>query len=156
MTAFLIAVSYVIHTLATVIFIGHYLLHSLIYLPALSHLEGAGPAALGAISQRSRYWLYSALVFFAITGVYLMIIDPNYLGLGNFNNPWAILMLVKHLVILVMIGLGFWYNFIVRVGPMMRSNTSATQGVISYRTYCSAMTICGILVLILTSLAQVE
>jgi len=137
--------------MATVIFIGHFVLLAAIYLPALAN----NPTALSKISKRSRWWLYASLLVFALTGVYLTFVDPNYLGIGNFNNFWSIIMLVKHLVILGMVGMGFWFNAIMRVGPLMSSNTGTTQALARFRWYTNAMASSGVLVLLLTALAQV-
>jgi uncharacterized membrane protein len=155
MSQLLIATSTTLHALALIIFIGHYLLMSLIYLPALSRLDN-GAKALGEMSARSRPWLYGSILIFIITGVHLMLVNPNYLGIGNFSNPWALLMLIKHIVILVMIGLGFWFNMLQRVGPTMRSNSNAAQGVAKFRQYSNLMALCGVLVLALTAFAQVQ
>jgi uncharacterized membrane protein len=152
MTPILIALSYWLHALATVIFIGHFVLLAVMYLPALADT----PAALSAISKRSRIWMYASLLVFTITGVYLMFVDPNYLGIGKFDNFWSVMMLIKHLLIVGMIGMGFWFNTIMRVGPLMSSNTGAVQAVARFRWYVNAMAICGVLVLLLTALAQVD
>ena len=85
-----------------------------------------------------------------------MLIDPNYLGVGNFSNGWAVLMLVKHILVGGMIALGFWFNAILRVGPMMGSNNSAELGMRRFCSYSYLMTICGVVVLLLTGLAQME
>jgi len=150
-----IATSTTLHALAMIIFIGHYVLMSLIYLPALSKLDN-GATALGEMSAHSRRWMYGSILVFAVTGVHLMLVEPNYMGIGNFSNPWAMLMLIKHLVIVVMIGLGFWFNMLQRVGPAMRSNSGAAQGVAKFRQYSNAMAICGVIVLALTALSQVQ
>jgi uncharacterized membrane protein len=155
MTQLLIAASTTLHALAMIVFIGHYLLMSLIYLPALSGLDNGGKA-LGEMSRRSRRWLYGSILVFFVTGVHLMLVDPNYMGIGNFSNPWTMLMLVKHILIVVMIGLGFWFNALQRVGPAMRSNTGAAQGVAKFRQYSTAMAVCGVLVLALTALSQAQ
>jgi len=158
MTYILVSISYWLHVLATVLFIGHYLLLSLIYLPVLSIMDlsaGIG-TALSEISKRSRGWMYASLAVFIVTGIYLMIVNPSYMGVGNFSNPWAILMLVKHLIIVVMIGMGFWFNAIQRVGPLMSSNTGAQHAFEQFRWYSNAMAICGVGVLLLTALAQVQ
>ncbi len=155
MTQLLIATSTMLHALSTLVFIGHYVLMSLIYLPALSNMD-TGPMALGEMSRRSRRWMYGSILVFFVTGVHLLLVDPNYMGIGNFSNPWAMMMLIKHIIILVMIGLGFWFNFIQRVGPAMRSNSSAAQGVAAFRRYSNFMAICGVLVLALTALSQVQ
>jgi uncharacterized membrane protein len=155
MTQLLIATSTTLHALAMIIFIGHYLLLSLIYLPALSNGEN-GAKALGEMSHRSRRWLYGSILVFFVTGVHLMLVDPNYLGIGNFSNPWVLLMLIKHIVIVVMIALGFWFNAIQRVGAVMRSNSGAAQGVAKFRRYSNSMAVSGVLVLALTALSQVQ
>ena len=85
-----------------------------------------------------------------------MLIDPGYLGFMDFGNFWGIVMLVKHILVFAMIALGFWFNAILRVGPMMSSNNNAELGIIRFRQYANAMAICGVLVLLLTALAQVE
>ena len=92
----------------------------------------------------------------AEAGTYLTIVDPNYLGIGKFDNFWAIMMLVKHIVIVGMIGIGFWFNAILRVGPMMSSNHGAEQAIARFRNYVNCMAVSGVLVLLLTALAQVK
>jgi uncharacterized membrane protein len=153
MSQILIALSVWLHALGTVVLIGHYLLLSLLYLPVLARYN---PTILSEISKRSRPWLYISLLIFMVTGIYLMLIDPNYLGVGNFGNVWGVMMLMKHLLVVGMIGLGFWFNAILRVGPMMGSNNSAELGTRRFRLYSNLMAISGILVLLLTALAQVE
>jgi uncharacterized membrane protein len=158
MSTILIALSIWLHNMGTVILIGHYLLLSLIYLPVLSKKESVNITGviLSEISKRSRPWLYISLLTFALTGIYLTFADPNYLGFADFGNVWGILMLVKHLIIVGMVGMGFWFNAILRVGPMMRSNNGAEQAARRFRLYVNLMAISGVLVLLLTALAQVE
>ncbi len=152
MSQILIALSTWLHALATTVLIGHYLLLSVIYLPVLAK---NGPA-LSEISKRSRSWLYIALLIFAVTGTYLMLIDSGYLGFMNFSNFWGMMMFTKHILVFAMLALGFWYNAILRVGPMMGSNNSAELGIQRFRTYSNWMTILGVLILLLTALSQVQ
>ena len=154
MTQVLTSLSYCFHAMASVIFIGHFVLLALIYLPILSR-RGDG-VALSEISKSSRPWLYASLIVFMVTGIYLMLVYPNYMGVGNFSNIWAIMMLLKHILIVAMIGMGFWFNAILRVGPMMSSNNGAAQAIARFRTYVNMMAACGILVLLLTAFAQVK
>lgn len=153
MSQTLLSLSFWLHSLATVVFIGHYVVLSLIYLPVLSSAEGR---FLSEISKRSRSWLYVSMIIFAITGVYLTFVDPNYRGIGNFSNPWAILMLVKHLLLVGMVGMGFWFNALLRVGPLMSSNTGAVQAQARFRQYSNLMALAGILVLLLTAISQAQ
>ena len=153
MAQILIALSVWLHALGTVVLIGHYLLLSVIYLPVLARYNST---ILSEISKRSRPWMYTSLLIFMMTGIYLMLVDPNYLGVGNFGNIWGVLMLIKHILVVGMIGLGFWFNAILRVGPMMGSNNSAELGMRRFHLYSNLMTISGVLVLLLTALAQME
>jgi hypothetical protein len=82
--------------------------------------------------------------------------DPNYNGVGDFGNLWSVLMLVKHLLIMAMIALGFWYNAVLRLGPMMSSNNGIEQAIARFDLYSKLMAGCGALVLLLTALAQME
>jgi len=158
MTQSLIALSFWLHALGTVILIGHYCLLSLVYLPVFEKnlADPVSRTMLSEISKRSRSWLYVSLLIFAITGIYLTFVDPNYLGIGNFGNPWAILMLVKHLLILGMLGMGFWYNGLMRVGPQLVSNRGADQAFARFRQYSNLMAITGILILLLTAISQAQ
>jgi uncharacterized membrane protein len=129
-----------------------------VYLPAFekNQSDPVCRTILSEISKRSRVWLYVSMLIFAVTGIYLTFVDPNYLGIGNFGNPWAILMLVKHVLLLAMIGMGFWFNVILRVGPLLSSKTGASQGLARFRQYSNLMAITGVLVLLLTAISQVQ
>jgi uncharacterized membrane protein len=155
MSQIIFSLSTWLHTIATLLLIGHYLLLSLIYLPVLAK-EEAGGIILSAISKRSRVWMYLSLAIFAITGIYLMLIDPNYLGFGDFGNTWGVIMLTKHILIGGMIVIGFWFNAIQRVGPMMSSNNNAEQAIARFSLYSKLMAALGMVILFLTALAQVE
>lgn len=151
----LTALSYTLHTLATAIFIGYFLLTSLVTIPALRQIEQGG-RALGEISRRSRYWMYAALAVFLLTGLYLMLVDPNYRGVGQFNNAWSVLMLVKHIAILGMLVLGFVYNAILRVGHLVRSKPDDPAALARFAQYHNLMTVLGVLVVVLTAISQIE
>jgi len=153
MSQILVALSFWLHAIGTLILIGHYFLLSVIYLPVL---EKGGGFFLSQISKRSRPWMYASLLIFIVTGIYLMFADPNYLGVGDFGNLWGVLMLIKHVLIVAMIGTGFLFNGLLRVGPMMSSNTSAQFGIRRFRLYSNLMAISGVLVLLLTALAQIQ
>ena len=153
MSQFFISLSLWLHSLATTVMIGHYLLLSLVHLPAMNASNGP---LLSAISKRSRSWLYASLAVFIVTGTHVMIIDPNYLGFADFGNFWGIMMLLKHTLIVAMLGLGFWFNAILRVGPMMSSNSGVDQAFARFRSHSNWMSILGVLVLLLTALAQVQ
>ena len=157
MSEILIAVSTWLHALATVVFIGHFILLAFFYLPAVKDQpEIPVGAVLGEFSKRSRAWMYVALLIFMITGVHLTLVDKNYRGVGDFGNLWSILMLVKHVLIMGMILAGFWFNAILRVGPMLFSKTGSSQAMERFRLYNTGMAITGVLVLLLTAISQMK
>ncbi len=101
MDIILIAASW-LHLLATVTLIGLYLVMAFAVTPAAI----AAPAHAGLVLEAYRRAKAPALIgwlLFIVSGVTLTLIDPQYAGLGRFDSPWAILMLVKHLLVLVMI-----------------------------------------------------
>jgi uncharacterized membrane protein len=157
MTQALTALSFWLHSLAMTVFIGHYLLLALIYLPAMRQnpLDATGPI-LSGFSRQSRRWMYVSLVIFMVTGIYLMLLDPSYMGVGQFGNIWSMMMLVKHIVVLVMIGAGFWFNAIWRVGPMLSSRSSGELAYGRFKLYVNIMAISGVVVLLLTAVAQIQ
>jgi hypothetical protein len=65
-------------------------------------------------------------------------------------------MLVKHILILGMIAAGFWFNAILRVGPMLSSKTGSSQAMDRFRLYNNGMAITGVLILLLTAVSQVK
>lgn len=136
-----------------VVMIGYYLLLIMIFIPTLSN---GGETYLSEISRRSRAWLYISLGIFLLTGFYLMLVDANYMGIGKFNNPWSILMLVKHLLILGMIGIGFWVNMIWRAGQRLRTDEQPAQALGRFRWYANTMGILGAAILLLTAVSQVQ
>ena len=155
MSQVLIATSVWLHAMATVIFIGYYVVLALICLPAVDDAAWViRGAVISAISKRSRVWLYVSLVVFAVTGAYLTLADPSYMGLGNFGSPWALLMLVKHVVIMGMIAAGFWINAILRLGPLASANGGGAQAAKGFRGHVSLMAAAGALVLLLTAASQ--
>jgi len=156
MTQFLIPLSNLLHTLATILFVGYFILMVILVIPVLSAKGTTGMQALSELSKRSRWWLYGALAIFAVTGVYLTLSDANYSGLGKFDSAWSILMLVKHILILVILAIGFWFNAIKRVGPAMLSTSNAAAGLKRFTLYCNLMNIFGLLVVALTAIWQMQ
>src|SRR5512140_1813096 len=118
MSQIFISTSLWLHSLATVIFIGHQILLAVLYVPALSKRGAEGAEALAVISKGSRPWLYVALLVFAVTGV--------------------LLTLVKHILVVVMIGIGLWFNAIKRVGPALHANPGG-QTMRRFRSYAISM-----------------
>jgi uncharacterized membrane protein len=148
-TTLLTALSLLFHTLATIVMVGHYLLLAAAYLPALRRSLDAPTlsTALAAMNSGIRSRMLPALLVFAVTGFYLMTVNSAYHGLGQFSNAWSLLMLVKHLLIVVMVVLGFRFN------NSFKPNEPLPAG---FDAKLVAVFVCGVLVLLLTAFAQAQ
>ena len=106
-----------LHTIAFVITWGYYGVLGRIVLPALERsLEPPAQAAtLVAIERRALPFIGLTLVLFTVTGTYLLVIDPQYAGLGNvFASTWTRLMLVKHLLVVGLVIMGITVDWLIR------------------------------------------
>ena len=154
MEQFLTTLSTIAHSLATTLFIGYYFVMAVLVLPNLGKSGSAGYETLSRISKQSRWWLYGSLAILALTGAFLTFADPNYAGIGQFDTPWAIFMLAKHIVIVLMLFIGFWFNAIKRVGKGMLSTSNAAAAYLRFKRYILTMSLLGMVVLILTGIGQ--
>ncbi len=153
MTTFLVSLSTWLHTLATIVFIGYYLFTGLVYLPIF---ERRMPACdlrdlLEQVSARLRPFYGGSLLIFLVTGTYLTLINESYLGFGNFfANPWSILIVVKHVLVLAFLGLAF-YSERAFLGQISEEKPKALK---QFRWAVNINTVMGIAILLLTSIAQ--
>jgi uncharacterized membrane protein len=105
-----------LHTVAFVIAWGFYGILARMILPGLGKsLDLAGQVkSLAAIERRALPFVLLAIVLFAASGTYLLVINPRYDGLGSFTNTWATLMLLKHGLVIALIGLGVLIDYLIR------------------------------------------
>ena len=153
MSMFLVALSTWLHALATVVFIGYYLFASLIYLPVLERQmqTNALRELLEQVSARLRPFFGGSLLIFLVTGTYLMLINQNYLGLGNFfANQWSILMVSKHVLVLVFLALAI-FSERAFLGQISDERPEAFK---QFRWTLNINMILGLVILLLTSIAQ--
>jgi uncharacterized membrane protein len=154
MNNILIALSTWLHVLATIGMVGYFVFASLVYLPifekrtAPDELRGV----LEQVSARSRPVFGGSLLIFLVTGTYLMLVNEQYMGLGNFfANNWSILIIIKHVVVLVFLALAIIAErvYLSKIGP---ANPEALQ---RYRLSLNIDLLLGVLILLMTAVAQV-
>jgi uncharacterized membrane protein len=153
MAIFLVALSTWLHTLATIVMIGYYLFTSLIFLPIFeSQIRGTALRnMLERVSSRLRPFFGGSLLIFLVTGTYLMLINNNYLGLGNFfGNPWSILIVIKHGLMLAFLSLAI-YSERVFLAQVCDEKPGALR---PFRLALNVNLFLGLLILLLTSIAQ--
>lgn len=153
MSNILIATSTWLHALATIVMVGYYMFTSLIYLPILERQMQANALRdlLEQISARLRPFFGGSLLIFLITGTHLMLINQNYLGLGNFfGNPWSILIVIKHVLVVTFLALAV-YSERVYLGQISNEKRVALK---QFRTALRINTIQGAVIILLTSITQ--
>lgn len=154
MPAFLIALSTWLHVLATVVFVGYYLFTGLIYLPVFERQLQINTLRelLECISARLRPIFGSSLLIFLVTGTHLMVINKNYLGLGQFfSNPWSVLMVIKHVLVLAFLILAIFSEraFLAQISD------KKPQALKNFRYAVNINTILGVIIVLMTSIVQV-
>jgi uncharacterized membrane protein len=148
-----------LHTVAFVIAWGYYGVLGRIVLPGLERSLGpAGVApALASIERRASPLVVVSMVLFGVTGSYLLAVDPEYAGLGNFfATTWTTLMLVKHGVVVALVVAAVFVD-----GSVRRLETAATDEERGFalrrvRLSAEAATALGALIALLTAAAQLS
>ena len=153
MSTFLIALSTWLHALATIVMIGYFIFTCLIYLPVFERRMQADDLRnlLEQISARLRPFFGGSLLIFLVTGTHLMLINENYLGLGNFfANPWSILIVIKHVLVIPFLALAV-------LSERMFLPQISDRNPDAFKHYRRALNIdmaLGVVILLLTAIAQ--
>ncbi len=154
MSAFFIALSTGLHVLATIVFVGYYLFTGLIYLPVLERQMSTNSLRelLECISGRLRPYFGGSLLIFLVTGTYLMLINKSYLGLGYFfSNPWSILIVIKHVLVLAFLVLAV-FSERAFMGQISDKKPEALK---NFKLAMNLNTALGVIIVLMTSMAQV-
>jgi uncharacterized membrane protein len=102
----ILAVSYFVHLVATVTWLGGLVIQLLFLLPALRAAVRDQPTQyrlLALLRRRIVPFFNLSLALLIVTGLTQMAGDPNYDGLLSFDNAWSQAMLLKHLAFAGMI-----------------------------------------------------
>jgi uncharacterized membrane protein len=148
-----------VHALSTVIMFGFYGVFGRIVLPALER-SVSGPslgAAVAGVARRALPFMILSIVAFTISGAYLLVIDEEFAGLGNFRgSTWNTLMLVKHgLVAVMVVGAGLVHVLAGRLADPEQTDSELREGLTWLRFAAEGTTALGALILLLTAAAQV-
>lgn len=155
MSTILVILSLWLHNLATAITVGYFLLMSLVFVPMVTGGH-VGCPFLYHMSRRVRPWLgLSMLVFFG-TGMLFLVVDDNYLGFARFENAWSLLMLVKHILVVAVIGLYALLEVTLRrIGEgQVAGEETAARGLRRCTLVAFGLSLTGAFTLLLTAAAQ--
>ena len=147
-----------LHSFATVFVLGYYALLAFVVVPVLRRTLDAPSLGrvIPKIERRALPLILAALVVFVITGAYMLSTDAQFQGLGHaFVNTWSTLIVVKHAVVIVLVGFGVYIDLLV-VPDIARPVDEAFQAAAVRRLARSATAIAalGTVVLLLTAAAQ--
>jgi len=91
------------------------------------------------------------LLVLLLTGFHLMLVNESYEGLGRFfANPWSILIVVKHVLVLTLLGLAAY----VERAYLPRISEVQSEAPRRFRWALTINLIQGAVILLLTSIAQ--
>lgn len=145
-----------LHLIATVALLGYYGIVGLLVVPVLWRIVPARELgdSIASVERRAFPVIIGSLAVFLATGVYLMGVDPQYGGVGDVSgSAWATLFLVKHLVVLGMVGVGVYIDaLIVRRFALPEATDQAA--VRRLEVAAGFMTALGAVVLLLTAAGQ--
>jgi len=126
-----LAVSYFLHLVATVVWIGGLVAMALVVGPGLRRAlsdDAAFARALASIDARFRPLSGLSLAVLVVTGLVQMTANENYKGFLNLSNLWAQAILLKHVAVIGMIAVGAAMQFGVQPA-LQRSAMLAAHGV---------------------------
>ena len=95
-----------LHTVAFAIAWGYYGVLGRLIVPALDDAIDASSwsSSLVAIERRALPLLGVAIALIVATGVWLLVVDPRYEGVGNlFASTWTTLMFLKHVAVVAFV-----------------------------------------------------
>jgi uncharacterized membrane protein len=114
MPQWVLVLSLFFHLIATVTWVGGLVATAIFIYPAVQRTLKEQPALYRLLAQvRRRFFPLSilSLVTLVVTGLFQMTADPSYDGFMTFDNIWSQIMLVKHIVIVAMVGAGVLLQF---------------------------------------------
>lgn len=104
MPAWALALTYWLHMLATVVWLGSLAALALLVLPAATRVldPDAQVALINAVQPRLETLSWGSMALLVATGMFQMSGDANFTGLISTQNPWSAAMLTKHLLVIAM------------------------------------------------------
>ncbi len=107
MPTWLLALSYWIHLIATVTWLGGLMMMAIVAWPAVRNKVMDGSHWLELL-RRLTPWANISLVFLWVTGFLQMSANPNYDGFLAVDSLWAQAILLKHIAVLGMMVFGLY------------------------------------------------
>lgn len=166
MINFWLALAFWFHLLATIVWVGGLALLALVVWPGARAVLGPGPQLNALLREWQRRfdplaWL--SLAVLVVTGLMQMAANPNYEGFLRVENGWAWAILLKHIAVGGMVGIGIWQQWglqpaLARLALLETHGRPAAEAEALRRREMLLTRLnlaCGVLVLAFTALARV-
>lgn len=150
-------VSYWFHLTATVIWIGGIFFILFIAMPSAKQVLGAEAGKMmGEISKRFTPLANYSILLIILTGIVLTGFNKQFSGLSQLDNNWALILILKHALVLGMVAVHFYRGLILTPKIIMTASTEEKtafqkKSINLVKVNFSA----GILVLLLSGIAVV-
>ena len=109
----ILAASYLLHMIATVVWIGGIVFMALILTPAIQDTPESG-RVLSAIGRRFGPLAGLSLIVMIVTGMVQLTASTHYAGFLNIANTWAKAILIKHMAVGGMIATVLYMNLVIQ------------------------------------------
>ena len=109
-----LALSFWLHMVATVVWVGGLALMALVVWPGARAALGPGPQFAVLVRQLQKRFdplAWGSLAVLIVTGLMQMTANRNYDGLLRITNPWAAAILAKHLAVGAMMVIGAYMQW---------------------------------------------
>jgi uncharacterized membrane protein len=112
-----------LHDFFTVVWMGGLIVTAFVFLPSVKEVLGATPQTkkvIATFQKKQSVWVYVSMVGLIVTGLLMVNRSPEYIHLFSFANPYSVALSIKHLLVLVMIGLSLYRSLVLggQKGPM--------------------------------------
>jgi putative copper export protein len=110
------------HDVFTAIWIGGLIVSGFVFMPVVKEVLGAGPQTkkiMTAFQKKQSVWVYTSIIGLIITGLMMSNRSPSFQHLFAFSNPYSIALSIKHILILIMIGISLYRTLVLgkKQGP---------------------------------------
>jgi uncharacterized membrane protein len=166
MPTWILAFSYWLHLIATIVWVGGLALMALVVWPGARAVLGPGPELselMRRLQKRFNPLAWLSLAVLIATGLTQMSANKNYDGLLRIMNPWTVAILGKHLIVGAMIVIGLYMQLGVQPElarlTLLEAHGRPAANADKLRRREMNLTrlnlLCGVLVLGLTAIARV-
>ena len=115
MNLLILSLSHFLHLLASVVWIGGIVMILLVILPgAKAALESAPMVSrlMKEIAKRFTPMANISILVLIVTGIIIAHYEKNFTGFLDFNNPWNVIMFLKHFLVTLMTIIHFYRGLI--------------------------------------------